>query len=66
MLPASSVEEFVANPVGKYFGGVGFLVWCTADDLCGAAVWGRRRGTLVSLPPATTPGLTTVATRQSW
>jgi AraC-like DNA-binding protein len=41
MVPARSVEQFVANPVGMYVGGPTYLVWCSTIDLGGTVVWGR-------------------------
>jgi AraC-like DNA-binding protein len=41
MRPAASVEQFVGDPLRRYFAGSGFLVWCGAPDLCGTVLWGR-------------------------
>lgn len=34
-------EEFRAAPLGKYFVGPSFAVWCYDQTLCGNFVWGR-------------------------
>ena len=36
-----SIEEFVAEPVGRFFVGPTFFVWCHAPNLCGSVTWGR-------------------------
>src|SRR5262245_18803025 len=36
-----NIDEFVANPVGRYIVGPTHLVWCHSSTLCGSASWGR-------------------------
>jgi AraC-like DNA-binding protein len=38
---ASSVEEFVANPVGRIVRGPTHVVWCASGTLMGTIHWGR-------------------------
>ena len=41
MLPASAVDEFLANPVGHYFAGRHFFIWCADPSFTGSVLWGR-------------------------
>jgi AraC-like DNA-binding protein len=41
MKRAHSIEDFVANPVGRYQIGRTHLVWCHSAALCGSVHWGR-------------------------
>jgi len=41
MKRARSIEDFVAEPVGRYQIGRTHLVWCHSPTLCGSVHWGR-------------------------
>lgn len=41
MQRAHAVEDFVADPVGRYVIGTNHVVWCYSPTLCGAVNWGR-------------------------
>jgi AraC-like DNA-binding protein len=41
MRPAASEEILTAAPVGRYFVGPHFLVWCASPILAGTVFWGR-------------------------
>src|SRR3954471_6322830 len=41
MQRAQTVEEFVAQPLGRYVVGANHVVWCHSASLCGAVNWGR-------------------------
>jgi AraC-like DNA-binding protein len=41
MQRAPTIEDFVANPVGRYIVGANHIVWCHSASLCGAVNWGR-------------------------
>ena len=41
MKRARSIEEFVADPIGRYQLGRTHLVWCHSPTLCGSIHWGR-------------------------
>jgi AraC-like DNA-binding protein len=38
---ARTVDEFVRDPVGRWYGGATHLVWCASPTLCGSTHWGR-------------------------
>ena len=41
MKRARSIEDFVADPVGRYQLGRTHVVWCHSPSLCGSIHWGR-------------------------
>lgn len=41
MKRARSIEDFVAEPVGRFQTGRTHLVWCHSPTLCGSVHWGR-------------------------
>jgi len=41
MKRARSLEDFAANPVGRFDVGATHLVWCQSPTLCGSAHWGQ-------------------------
>jgi AraC-like DNA-binding protein len=38
---ARSIDEFVANPLGRCYLGPTHVVWCASTTLCGSTHWGR-------------------------
>lgn len=41
MRAARSASEMAAGPVGRYFAGESFVVWCWSDRLFGTTIWGK-------------------------
>jgi AraC-like DNA-binding protein len=41
MQRAPTIEDFVADPVGRFSVGVTHVVWCASPSLCGTVHWGR-------------------------
>ncbi len=39
--PARGIDDFVADPVGRYCTGTTYVVWCASPTLCGSTHWGR-------------------------
>jgi AraC-like DNA-binding protein len=39
--PVSTIDAFLATPLGRYFVGDGYLVWCWGETLAGSCHWGR-------------------------
>lgn len=40
MKPAASLDDFLAQPVGRYVVGSHYLAWCASPTLCGSTLWG--------------------------
>lgn len=41
MRPCSRMEEWLTQPVGRYFIGDHHLIWCDRNDRAGTVIWGR-------------------------
>lgn len=41
MVPCSRMEEWLTDPVGRYFVGDHHLIWCDRADRAGTILWGR-------------------------
>jgi AraC-like DNA-binding protein len=43
MLPAASIDDFLAAPVGRFFAGESYIAWCWSPTLAGTCYFGKPR-----------------------